>query len=220
MSRSGKRGRWLAVMVITLAAGGGQPAGERVTEVADRLDSVRLEPGDLVFRSSDTWAGRVVRAVDRGTAATHVGIVVDTGPDPLVVHAVPGEGSGDPGGVRAEPVSSYLSRFRARSGSVWRPLATAAQRQQAADASMAALAAGFGFDERFDLSTPHRVYCTELVWRAYQTAGVDLTAGRRDTLRFLGSRLEILLPSTLLTAGGLTQVATVTGSPDLRSEHE
>jgi hypothetical protein len=56
------------------------------------------------------------------------------------------------------------------------------------------------FDHAFDLATPERLYCTELVWRAYMAARVDLRGGA------FGSGRRYLLPSDLIESGLLREI--------------
>jgi len=206
VAQARNRRGWLVVTTI-LTGGGGQPVSHPALPPAAMPHGDGLQPGDLVFRASDSWAGRVVRTVDGDTPFTHVGIVVSTGEDPLVVHAAPGS-AGEHGGVRAEPLSRYFSSVHARSGAVWRPVGIPSPvRQQAAQVAVGMATTGVRFDDGFDLATGDRVYCTELVWRAWQAVGLDLTAGRRDTVSLLGLRHVLILPSTLLKGGKLTRVA-------------
>lgn len=68
------------------------------------------------------------------------------------------------------------------------------------------VAAAVAFDDDFDLGTPDRVYCTELVVRAYAAAAVDVSAGLRDTLSLLGRRRVLVLPATLARSPRLRPV--------------
>jgi hypothetical protein len=60
--------------------------------------------------------------------------------------------------------------------------------------------AGVPFDHDFDSATPDRLYCTELVWRAYYSAGVELLPPGE-------AMHKRILPADLLDGGGLQEVA-------------
>jgi hypothetical protein len=166
-----------------------------------------IEPGDLVFRKGTSWAGRLVRTLDPHTEFSHVGIVVEAGPDPIVVHAVPpANGAGQ--GVLRERLSRFLMPRVAGGGSIWRPSRIPPNvRSRAAAMALDYFAQRLGFDTDFDLTTPERLYCTELVWRAYAAAGHDLTGGGRDTIKAPLFTREVVFPSTLLRSGLLTPVS-------------
>jgi hypothetical protein len=59
----------------------------------------------------------------------------------------------------------------------------------------------FPFDDKFELSTPESLYCTELVWRAYAAAGVQLWDCSSTSSK------KYLLPADLIRSGKLRRVA-------------
>jgi uncharacterized protein YycO len=128
--------------------------------------------------------------VDGRSEYSHVGIVASAGTSIEVVHAIPPE-EGQPGGVVAEPLESFLAPELAAAAAVYRPRDSEAGIRAAARAWRYARPRR-PFDSGFDLSTPDAVYCTELVWRAYLEEGVDLV-GRDFHERYL-------LPSRLLSS--------------------
>ncbi len=62
------------------------------------------------------------------------------------------------------------------------------------------------FDDGFSLETPARLYCTELVWRAFLAAGTDLVDGRFKHLSLPLKKGVFILPSTLAESPHLSQV--------------
>jgi len=52
-------------------------------------------------------------------------------------------------------------------------------------------------DDNFDMADTTKFYCTELVWRAYLSAGIDISKGRRHNINVLGLRKTSLLPSDI-----------------------
>lgn len=58
--------------------------------------------------------------------------------------------------------------------------------------------AGILFDNSFLLLDSTKFYCTELIWRAYKFAGVNLTKDKFDTLSIPVRENPYLLPGTLL----------------------
>jgi len=134
---------------------------------------------------------------------SHVGIVVIESGRAFVIHASPGH---DPRTDRVvkEPWSVMVSPARITSARIFRSaddstaqrvgfVAAAAAQQFERDA--------LPFDHEFSLATPQTLYCTELVWRAYRAAGIDLRG------RSFGSDRRYLLPSDLIKSGLLREVA-------------
>ncbi len=138
-----------------------------------------VRPGDLVFRRGRGLVSLAVLAADPAARYTHVGLVVQAAGDTLVAHATPGPRGGPPAPVRLEPLAVFLAGDRTVHAAVLRPPARYARR--AARIARAYAARPLVFDDAFDLATPDRLYCTELVWRAYRTAGLDLVGGAFGT---------------------------------------
>lgn len=133
---------------------------------------------------------RAVLSLDGKSEFSHVAIAVSDGVQIRMVHALPPE-EAKAGGVIAESLESFLIPDLASAAALYRPRDARAGAIAAARAWRYARARA-PFDSGFDLSTSGAVYCTELVWRAYLDAGVDL-AGRDFHERYL-------LPSRLLTS--------------------
>jgi hypothetical protein len=158
-----------------------------------------LVEGDLIFRSGVSRESALIRLADPGARYSHVGLVDVSDDTPYVVHIEPASDTGD-ARIRREPLAVFLAADRA-SGYVIRHLAAGDRGRGAAavDAALRYRARGVAFDERADLATAGEQYCTELVWRAYRDAGVDLLDGDPGPdVPFLGRpvvRLTALLGS-------------------------
>ncbi|MEO1391284.1 MAG: hypothetical protein AAFV90_00055 [Cyanobacteria bacterium J06634_5] len=75
----------------------------------------------------------------------------------------------------------------------------------AAKAAKAYAKAAAPFDASFDLATAERVYCTELIWRAYLTAGIDLSDQGLEQFSFPFSG-QYLTPDALSKSASLQPV--------------
>ena len=160
-----------------------------------------LRPGDLVFRRGESVLSAAVMALDSASLYSHAGIVARLWGSLSVVHAVVDEAPDTAGSVRASRLDSFLARDRAAAAAVYRLDEDFAE--STAKAELASrIAAGYAsrhvpFDRDFDLDTPDAVYCTELIWRAYREAGVELVSGEFPTISFCLKRRKAILPSTL-----------------------
>ena len=164
---------------------------------AGTLAAAALAHGDLIFRSGTSLDSRLIRVVDRASRYSHVGMVDLSDGVVHVVHIEPGNDDVD-GHVRREPLRDFLGDEKASGYAVYR--VSGADDGRAAAAVRAALdyqAAGVTFDRRFDLETPATMYCTELVWRAYLAAGLDLTRGDLQGTFPLGPQRAVRLSSLL-----------------------
>jgi hypothetical protein len=164
------------------------------------LAALRLEPGDLIFRSGMAFESQMVKTLDRETSYSHVG-VIDDDRVPHVIHIVPGSGDSDV--VRREPLTDFLVSDAANAFAVFR--VRPEHRIQARSANEAArefFERRLHFDSRFSLDSVDDLYCSELVWRAYLAGGLDLLEGRTES-SFTG---RIILLSALQSSRLVTRV--------------
>jgi len=158
-----------------------------------------LKDGDLVFRKGRSIESYVVLITDRTSSYSHVGVIYMLNKTPYVIHTVPGESEVGTDYVKMEKLSVFFSSEKASRGSIFR-----LKEQYANSAKLAALSAKSFFDDKiifddaFDLKSENKLYCTELVWKAYQKVGIDLTQGKYDKLFLPFVKGFIILPSSLL----------------------
>lgn len=149
-------------------------------------DTVRLQSGDLAFRTGISRESRTVSTLDRSSLYTHVGMVVWNGDGWYVLHAVPSERATkqEEDSVKLEPIGTFFRSDRAVKGGVYRYPITPAD-------TLALFHRGLAlyhdrhplFDNLFDAEDSTAFYCTELVCFLYQqVAGIDLSEGRRHNL--------------------------------------
>lgn len=65
---------------------------------------------------------------------------------------------------------------------------------------------GLPFDKAFDFRNDDKLYCTELVWKAYLAAGINLTNGKFYVLTMNLVADSIILPGQFLESELLTQI--------------
>jgi hypothetical protein len=169
--------RAAALLLVLLSTGGPQHSSRRPivdtpTLLAHGIPVTR--DGDIILRRGQTWISSTVMALDKRAGYSHAGIVVFLDDTAHVVHVEPG-GVDGAGHVVIESLTDFLRAGRASAFALYR------LREHLQDAVPAALeaarsyaAARLPFDERFDVDDPSRFYCTELVWRAFRNAGVDI----------------------------------------------
>lgn len=165
-------------------------------------DTSLVQTGDLLFLKSKTWRSYVVLLLDRNHSDfSHVGLISVKEGVPYLIHASPTSSAGETGGVvqieRLARVLSSNSVERAaliRLKDEYKHFATAAivTAENYADLALP-------FDHDFSLLSADRLYCTELVWRAYLSAGLDLFDPGSD-------QPTILLPSLLYQNRHFTRI--------------
>jgi len=191
----------------------GTVGGATVLAQGTSLDSRVLRPGDIVLRRGRDAVSAVVLAADSGSRYSHVGIIVPIGRLLGVAHALPEDAAHPEGRVLVEPIGEFLSPEKASELAVYRlrehPRETA---DQASRLALRYVHERRRFDGDFNLETPERLYCSELVWRAFQEAGVDLLDGRFSRLVLPLRSGDFVLPSSFTTSPHLGLV--------LRKDHE
>lgn len=149
-------------------------------------DTVKLQSGDLAFRTGISKESRAVTTLDRNSIYTHVGMVVRCDDGWYVLHAVPNERSTkqEEDSVKLEPIGTFFRSDRAIKGGIYRYPITS-------DDTLRLLQRGLSlyygrhplFDNLFDTQDTVAFYCTELVYFLYlQELNVDLSEGRRHNM--------------------------------------
>ncbi len=176
-----------------------------------------LQEGDLVFRRGPSLLSRIVLAADSESAYSHVGLVGVLDGSPWVIHTSTGESTPPEEGIRVEPLDHFLAPDRAQEAALYR--LKPQFRDFAAGGVRQALEYArdqVPFDGEFNLETTGKLYCTELVWRAYLEAGLDLVDGEFQYLNIPFRQSLYLLPSDLLNSPKLRRIhETENEHPDL-----
>ena len=135
-----------------------------------------VAPGDLVFRRDNgVFSWLFICASQREKKFSHVGIVVEGGERPRIIHADANEISGI-GCVREEGWEGF---FRESLGAaVWRLQVADGVRKKIVVEARARL--GVPFDSAFSLSDTNRLYCSEFVRESVNAATGEETIGVTD----------------------------------------
>jgi hypothetical protein len=192
-----------ALITVTTACHKGDTTVKAVLP-ADSL----LREGDLVFRRGVGLISRAVLAADEHGRFSHIGIIVRKGNNWMVVHAVPGEPEfkGDSDRVKMEPVASFFSSEKAKSGAIMRVNARSAVCCAAARRAEALYRKRVLFDYAYDLQDSARMYCTELIEYVYRLEKVDISGGKLTSIHIPGFNGKFLLPGDVLQSKKLTMI--------------
>ena len=191
------RRRWRRILILALVfvscvlgAAAGSPYFE--DSVVPSFEGARA--GDVVLVRGRTLRSVVMHLLENDlNSYTHVGIVVFVNDACTVIHADPHRSV-----LVQERCDSFISPMKVSRALIYR-LVTGDGRllaSRAADAAQAYQNAVIRFDDRFDLTTDDTFYCTELVWRTYLAAGIDLTDPTFASRKYL-------FPSDLVRSGRL-----------------
>lgn len=155
--------------------------------------------GDIVFRRGKSFESWAVDQADNKAPWSHVGIVyIQYDTIPMVIHAVPPDKQHPSSKIRMEPLQQFWSYQSASHGALYKASkALKSTPNRAAQEAYLLYQQDILFDNEYDLSDQSTLYCTELIWFAYNNAGTNLIANHFDTLKMPIPR-QVILPSTII----------------------
>jgi hypothetical protein len=167
-----------------------------------------LSEGDIVFRKGQSLVSSLVLLNDRSTEFSHVGIVCKLNSELYIIHAVPGEPDADGKEVvKCERPEAFFDPGKARSIAVVRVKGTTeVMRKEAAHAALAYFEQKLPFDGAINFKTDDKLYCTELVWKAWLKAGINITQNQFKLLKFNLVNDSIILPGHIMHSPLITQI--------------
>ncbi len=144
-----------------------------------------FEEGDIVFRKGNSVKSRSVLEVDTAGIYSHVGIVVRQDTVYKVVHITPGERKKGENvdKIKLDAIEVFFSSQHAQKGKVIRLKNTSTYPLRAAQQALAYYQQHILFDHAYRLEDTVKMYCTELVWRSYLAARLDVTNGKRSVVK-------------------------------------
>lgn len=163
----------VSLALVSTAAAPQPHARQAASARAPIAQPADLQPGDVVFIGVDGafWAEMASASSLPAHRFGHVGIAArDERGALVIVHAggAPDRGSAP---VLAVPFVEFAAE--ADRVGIYRLNGSRETREAAARTALSYARAGLQFDGDFSLETRERLYCTELVWRAFNAAGAD-----------------------------------------------
>jgi uncharacterized protein YycO len=144
--------------------------------------------------------------LDADDSYSHVGLIHRADQNIFVIHTTWGEPPIEWKYVRIEPLDTFLAQDRASEAAVYRVGTPDPVRSAAVQKALEYLQSRIPFDTEFDITTSDRMYCTELVWRAYSEAGLDLIDGKFEQRVLPMLKGPFIFPSSLLKSRFLRPV--------------
>jgi hypothetical protein len=137
--------------------------------------------GDLVLRCGYGAESRVVTGASN-SIYSHIGILHydKQKAEWMVIHAVPGEAeNGVPEWLKMEPLTDFYTPDRAVRGAWMRVDCPDSIAAAATQYALQKVVNRVEFDNDYLLSDTTKMYCTELVWRAFIHQGIDISDQHR-----------------------------------------
>jgi len=174
------------------------------------IDKTKLQEGDLVFRLGRGTSSQIVNLADKERSYSHIGFLLkDSVGEWVVIHAVPGESNETEGReiIKCDPLLHFFGSDRTVTGIVVRFDSIEPILQQVVDKAKELHSRELLFDHNYSLSDTTEMYCTELIYYIFLSAGVDLSEGRRHSFPLI--KEKIIFPSDILRNKALREVLEV-----------
>jgi len=224
-SRTTRLRLWVFVLVLVMVSAlflvirfkGWYRTSDYRRSLHEFMENTEFLTGDLLFRRGSSFESMMVMIADRDGDYSHVGVVHVEGGIPWVIHTEPGKKQSPDAVVRRERVGKFLAPRKATQYALFRLnkaeiLDTGALGRYLNEVYEAAVPFDYSFDDGDDT----HLYCSELVSRAFDFAGVDLLFGKNDLIPVFGLKISVILPSTLIGQHPFTLVG---GYPQRRSSN-
>ena len=171
------------------------------------ISKLNLQSGDLIFRRGTSIESQIVLLTDKESEFSHVGMIYKTNGEVFVIHTVPKENDSDPGFIKFESVEEFLSDGKAARIGVYRLTQSSPDRIKiASNFAYKCYIKKYCFDNNYDLVSDKQLYCTELIWKAYKRAGVDLVCSRLRNINFIITNKIMIMPSSIIESKLLEKV--------------
>lgn len=169
--------------------------------------AISFQEADLVFRRGSSLASQLVLKADQLGIYSHIGIVVKNENCWMVVHAVPGEHpAGEPDKIKMENITDFFASDKANSGAIMRMELSPQVKHRIAQKAINVFQCNTLFDHDYDLNDTTELYCTELIWFSYKTAGIDITNDQKTKIDVAPFQGNYIFPSDIQTNKNLKLV--------------
>lgn len=152
-----------------------------------------LKDGDLILRSGQSPESYAVYLADNNSEFSHIGIIKVENNIPFVIHAVPHKLKT----IKKETLEEFLKPKNASGYAIYRAPLNQLQLNKIANEANTFYTKKLTFDNDFDLNTNNKLYCTELVLKAYKNSGIDLKI-QPKTFNYILGKHAIVYPSQFI----------------------
>jgi hypothetical protein len=159
---------------------------------------IKLQSGDLIFRRGRSAESHLVLVTDRKSHFSHVGIIYAENQILYVIHAVPGENKGGPDFIKKEKINTFLAPKKASTYSVYRSDFSEDINKKAAYFANQLYRKKLLFDNKYDLNTDEKLYCTELILKVFQQATNQSFKINTTRLPVLIGKIELIMPGNII----------------------
>lgn len=155
-----------------------------------QIDILKLKNGDLILRRGCSAESYAVYLSDNKSDFTHIGIVTIQNNTPYVIHAVPHKNKT----IKKEKLTTFLNSKNTSKFTIYRSNYSPLALKKVALTAEAFYQQKIEFDSNYDLKNSSKLYCTELVLKAFEKSGLHLKL-KTQNINILINSYQILFPS-------------------------
>lgn len=156
---------------------------------------LNLKNGDLILRCGKSTESYAVILADSNTEFSHIGIISIENNIPYVIHAVPHKKYF----IKKDKLKTFLSPKNASRYAVYRTKNTDEVLKKVAFEAESFYTNKYTFDNDYNLKTNSKLYCSELILKAFQNSGINLNIKPKLLNYGIGKHL-IIFPSEFTKA--------------------
>jgi len=160
-----------------------------------------LHNGDLILRCGRSTESFVVYLADTNSEFTHIGIISIENDIPYVIHAVPSKTNL----VQKEILSTFLNSKNTSKFAIYRSNFKEVYLDKVVRTANSYFLNKYEFDTKYDLTTNTKLYCTELILKAFNNVGAKLKVKSKE-LNFVLGKHTIIFPSEFTKAPFFTRI--------------
>lgn len=150
----------------------------------------KINNGDLILRCGRSTESFAVYLADDNSEFTHIGIISIENEITYVIHAVPHKNKL----VKKENINEFLKSKNASKYAVYRSNYNPFFLNKVVKEANSFYTQKYEFDNEYDLTTNTKLYCTELVLKAFNNVGLSLKVKTKEFNYMLGKH-NIIFPS-------------------------
>lgn len=171
------------------------------------IDTTGLRSGDLLLRNGLGAESRFVTGLSN-SEYSHIAFAFKDTLGWYAIHAVPGETPHpkDTDYLKCEPIEEFFNHNRAKAGAIAKVDCTTDAATKAIAFALDKVRRKFQFDHKYRLADTTEYYCTELIYQAYLTVGINLAEDRRHELPMPETESYFIFPSDILKSQYISSI--------------
>lgn len=159
-------------------------------QLSEIVNFKKLQNGDLILRCGKSTESYIVHLADNTSEFTHIGIIRIENNIPYVIHAVPHKNKV----VQKETFQAFVNPKNTSSYAIYRTNYNTNILTKVVNEAQNFYLKKYTFDNEYDLNTDTKLYCSELIQKAFKSAGIYLKLNAKEFDYVIGKH-KIIFPS-------------------------